>query len=236
MNQETLNPVMVAFYEALGYLPASLVNYFGRLGWSLDDKTEIISRDDMVKNFGLERVNSSPASFDPEKLLWLAGEYMRVLPLDEKVVGIIPFLTRAGLVKDPLDEPTRGKIRQVVQACGERLKVYTDIIGYGAFFFRDPVYDPKAVQKWLKKEGARELLQAAAEEIDVTTPFDAATLEARVRAFSDARQMIFGDINHVLRVAVTGQTIGLGVFETLAILGRDEVAKRIRHALQAILV
>ena len=76
-NREDLNPATVAFYRDIGYLPASLVNYFGRLGWSLDDKTEIIPLDMMIANFGLDRVNDSPASFDPEKLLWLAGEYMR---------------------------------------------------------------------------------------------------------------------------------------------------------------
>ena len=75
-NREDLNPATVAFYRELGYLPASMVNYFGRLGWSLDDKTEIIPLDVMIANFSLKCVNDSPASFDPEKLYWLAGEYM----------------------------------------------------------------------------------------------------------------------------------------------------------------
>ena len=76
----------------MGYLPEALVNYLGRLGWSLDDKTEFIPLDQMIANFGLERVNDSPASFDPDKLSWLAGEYMKVLPLDRKVEGVLPFL------------------------------------------------------------------------------------------------------------------------------------------------
>jgi glutamyl-tRNA synthetase len=103
------------------------------------------------------------------------------------------------------------------------------------FFFRDPVYDPQAVQKRLRKEGARELLLAAAEVISATIPFDHTTLEARIRAFCDAHQVKFGDVNHVLRVAVTGQTTGVGVFETLAILGKEEMAKRIAHALNAVM-
>src|SRR5262249_49383358 len=157
-------------------LPASLVNYFGRLGWSLDDKTEIIPLEDMIKNFGLERVNRSPASFDPEKLHWLAGEDLRRLPLEDKGDGVVPFLCRGGLVAEPLDALTRTKIRQVVEACGDRLKVFADIFLYGSFFFQDPIYDPQAVQKRLKKEGAGELLQAAAETLKETTPFDHATL------------------------------------------------------------
>jgi nondiscriminating glutamyl-tRNA synthetase len=236
MNQETLNPVMVAFYETMGYLPASLVNYFGRLGWSLDDKAEIIPLDQMIKNFGLERVNSSPASFDPEKLHWLAGEYMRMLPLEDKVVGVMPFLGRAGLVGDPIDAATRAKVREVVLACGDRLKIYTDIFQYGSFFFQDPVYDLHAVLKRLKKEGAADLLRAAAEALQDTDPFDHSTIEIRIKSFCEDRHVKLGDVNHVLRVAVTGVMIGPGVFEILAILGRDEVQRRITHALHLTLV
>jgi nondiscriminating glutamyl-tRNA synthetase len=231
MNQETLNPVMVAFYETMGYLPAAMVNYFGRLGWSLDDKTEIISLDDMIKNFGLERVNNSPASFDPDKLNWLAGEYMRTLPLEEKVEGVIPFLCRAGLVGDTIDEAARAKIRQVVAACGDRLKVYTDVFLYGSFFFQDPVYDPDAVRKRLKKDGAAELLREAAEILQAMPSFDHVALEARIKDFCTQKQIKLGDINHVLRVAVTGVMIGPGVFEILAILGKEEALKRIAKAL-----
>src|SRR5580765_297206 len=93
-SRDDLNPATVAFYRELGYLPAGLVNYLGRLGWSLDDKAEIIPLDEMTALFSLERVNNSPASFDPEKLAWLNGEYMKRLPSSEKVDGVIPFLRR----------------------------------------------------------------------------------------------------------------------------------------------
>src|SRR5262249_4646429 len=84
-----LNPISVAFYREMGYLPAALVNYLGRLGWSLDEKSEIIPLDQMIAHFSLERVNNAPGNFDPQKLLWLAGEYMRMLPLQERVQGVI---------------------------------------------------------------------------------------------------------------------------------------------------
>src|SRR5439155_8474759 len=137
------------------YLPEAVVNYLGRLGWSLDDKTEYIPLDVMVANFGLDRVNDSPARFDPDKLYWLAGEYMRLKPLPDKVVGCTAFLVRAGLVKEPLDAATRAKLEHVITASGDRIKLYSDILMYGAPFFRtDPQYDPKAVEKQLKKAGA----------------------------------------------------------------------------------
>ena len=93
--RDDLNPATVAFYREMGYLPAALINYLGRLGWSMDDHSEIIPLRTMVDNFGLDRVNSSPASFDPDKLYWVAGEYMKQMPLREKVAGCLPLDRRA---------------------------------------------------------------------------------------------------------------------------------------------
>src|SRR5438270_616179 len=93
-KNEALNPATAAYYRELGYLPESLINYFGRLGWSLDDKTEIMDQPTMIANFSLERVNDSPASFDPEKLYWVAGEYMKAAPVERKVEGVLPVLRR----------------------------------------------------------------------------------------------------------------------------------------------
>jgi nondiscriminating glutamyl-tRNA synthetase len=225
-NREDLNPATVAFYRELGYLPASVVNYFGRLGWSLDDKTEIIPLDMMIANFSLKRVNDSPASFDPEKLYWLAGEYMRMLPLDDKVAGVLPFLQRAGLV-GAVDDAMRLKVRKVLEACADRIKIYSDIYQYGAFFFRDPIYDPKAVEKRLKPGRNPQILSEVRELLAGIADFDAGSLEEQIKKYCEAQQIKIGDMNHILRVATTGVTIGPGVFECLAILGRDETLRRI---------
>src|SRR5262245_36506507 len=233
-KQENINPATVAFYRELGYLPTALVNYLGRLGWSLDDKTEIIALPDMIAKFSLDRVNNSPASFDPEKLLWLAGEYMRTLPLAEKAAGVLPFLQRAGLVGAEPDAATKHKIERVAEACGERLKIFSDALLYGAFFFRDPEYDPAAVEKRLRKPGAAEILRDVAGILKTIEPFDAKTLETQLQAVCQAKNIKPGDLNHILRVATTGVTIGPGVFECLAILGRDETLRRIDMALKLV--
>ncbi|MFO0964791.1 MAG: glutamate--tRNA ligase [Gemmataceae bacterium] len=230
-KNEELNPATVAYYRVLGYLPAALVNYFGRLGWSLDDKTEIMPLRTMIENFSLERVNNSPASFDPEKLYWMAGEYMKEAPLDVKLEGVLPVLRRAGLVGAVVDEATTTKVKQVIHAMGDRLKIFSDILQYGAFFFRDPVYDMQAVKKRLQKEGAPELLRDLAALLQAAEPFEAAPLEEKIKAFCEARAVKLGDVNHVLRVATTGVMVGPGVFECLAILGKDEVRRRIDNAL-----
>jgi len=86
-SRDDLNPAAIAFYQELGYLPTAIVNYLARLGWSLDDKAEKIALPDLIANFGLERVSSAPASFDPDKLYWLAGEYMRELPVADRAAG-----------------------------------------------------------------------------------------------------------------------------------------------------
>jgi len=230
-TNENLNPATVAFYRALGYLPAAMVNYFGRLGWSLDDKTEIMSLETMIENFGVDRINNSPASFDPEKLTWMAGEYMKLAPLETKIEGVLPVLRRAGLVGEEIDDNLRAKIAQVIGVCGDRLKVFSDILQYGAFFFRDPIYDMSLVQKRLHKEGAADLLRELDGFLSGIDPFEHAEIEERVKALVQEKGVKLGDVNHVLRVATTGVMVGPGVFECLAILGKDEVKKRIAKAL-----
>jgi glutamyl/glutaminyl-tRNA synthetase len=227
-KNESLNPVMVEYYRVMGYLPEALINYFGRLGWSLDDKTEIISLATMLANFGFDRVNNSPASFDPQKLHWVAGEYMRSAPVERKVEGVIPILRRAGLIGEIVD---RGRIAKVVTACGDRLKVYADVLNYGSFFFRDPQYYAKAVKQRLHKEGVPELLHEFADILANTEPFDVPTLEAKLHEFTTARQTKGGDLNHALRVATTGVMVGPGVFECLVIFGKHETLRRIEMAL-----
>jgi nondiscriminating glutamyl-tRNA synthetase len=227
-KNESLNPVMVEYYRVLGYLPEGLINYFGRLGWSLDDKTEIIPLEMMLANFGFNRVNDSPASFDPAKLHWVAGEYLRLAPVDRKVEGVIPILQRAGLLGETID---RDKIAKVVTACGDRLKIYADVLTYGAFFFRDPQYDSKAVKQRLHKDGIAEALREFAEVLKATEPFDVATLEAKLLEFSTTKAIKAGDLNHALRVATTGVMIGPGVFECLVIFGKQETLRRIDMAL-----
>jgi glutamyl-tRNA synthetase len=156
---------------------------------------------------------------------------MKQLSVEQKLEGVLPFLTRAGLVREPLDEQTRKTVRDILVASGDRLAVFSDILLYAAFFFRDPVYDPDAIKKRLQKAGMPALVREFAGVMRDVEPFDPPTLEARVRAFCEAKGVKFGDLNHALRVATTGVMVGVGVFETLTILGRDEALRRIDMAL-----
>jgi glutamyl-tRNA synthetase len=228
-KQERLNPAMVAFYQALGYLPASLVNYLGRLGWSLDDRTEIMPLATMIANFSLERVNDSPAQFDPERLYSFASDYMKALPIEEKVNGVIPFLRRAGLVGETVD---RDHIRRVVEACGDRIKVFSDILGSAApFFVKDPAYDDKAVEKRLRKDRVPGLLRDFRAVLATVEPFDTATLEEALQRFATERSFNPSLMILALRVATTGVEVGPGVYDGLWLLGRVETLRRIDLAL-----
>jgi glutamyl-tRNA synthetase len=124
----------------LGYLPEAMMNYLARLGWSYDASQEIFTRAELIEKFTLERVNNSPASHDPDKLYWIEGEWMKGLPLEKKVAGVLPFLSAEGLVSEPIDEPTRRRIEEVIKALGERLKVFSDVLKLGRKFFARDVY------------------------------------------------------------------------------------------------
>ncbi|HEY1586797.1 MAG TPA: glutamate--tRNA ligase family protein [Polyangia bacterium] len=231
---ETFNPVIVDFYEQVGYLPDAIVNYLLLLGWSLDDKTEWFSRDEMVRDFSLERVQKAPASFDPAKLQAFQTHYMQQVPLDDKVRRVRPFVERAGITVDD------AMLRRIVEALGDRIKVFGDILVQGAYLFGDevPSWDDKAFAKRVLAPGAVDKLRAYREWL--ATPAaagafergDAPSLEQATQAWLDERGWALVDIVHAVRVAVTGVGGGPGLFDCLALLGRDRCLGRIDRALQ----
>jgi glutamyl-tRNA synthetase len=232
---ETFNPVIVDFYEQIGYLPDALLNYLLLLGWSLDDKTEEFSREEMLRHFSLERVNKAPASFDPEKLVAFQARAMQKLPIKQRVAKVVPFLQRAKLVADPPSCDTGPYVTRILEAAGDRLKVAGDILDFEDFFAADDrlAYDEAAFEKRLRKPaGARELLRKYRNELANAEPFTAERLEQLTHAFVEAEGIKIGDIVHAIRVAVTGKAVGFGLFDTLAILGRERCLARIDRALE----
>ena len=231
---ETFNPVIVDFYRVAGFEPEAILNYLMLLGWSLDDKTEILSRDERIAHFGLEGVNKSAASFDPQKLMSFQERYMQALSLEERSERTLPFAVEAGWLPSPPGAADRSRLRAIVEAAGERIKVAGDVLDYDEFFVADErlAYDEKAFEKRLRKpERAAELLGALRGELAAAAEFSPAALERLCSAFVEARGLGLGDIVHAARVAVTGKAVGFGLFDILAILGRDRVLARIDRAL-----
>jgi len=225
---ESFNPVLVEFYEKVGYLPDAIVNYLVLLGWSLDDKTEEFTHQQMIDAFSLERVNKSPASLDVKKLFAFQERYMAALPLAEKVESVLPFLKSAGFDSD------YAVVTQIVEAAGPRLKVFGDILDYVDFFLPDEQlpYEPKAVEKHLKKEPGSGWIGQLRQIVATAEPFDVATLKAKIEAFIQEKQAKPIPVTQTIRVAVTGKEVGFGIYETLTILGRERCLARIDRAMK----
>ena len=151
---ETFNPVIVDFYREVGYLPDAIVNYLVLLGWAHEDgKSEFFARDEMVKLFSLERVNKGAASFDAKKLFAFQERYMQQLPLAGKVNLALPYLTRAGLISEPVADAERSLVTTIIAEAAHRIVVAGDILDYADFFLPDDrlPYDEKAFEKHIRK-------------------------------------------------------------------------------------
>jgi glutamyl-tRNA synthetase len=234
ITAETFNPVIVDFYEQVGYLSDAILNYLLLLGWSLDDKTEYLSRDEMIANFSLERVNKAPASFDPKKLSAFQDHYMQQVPLKQKVALVLPYLQRAGYVPKPTPCDVGPQLTRLVEAAGDRIKVAGDILSYADFFTDDEAltYDEATFDKRLRAAGATDLLWKYRQGLADVEPFEPASLEEYTKRFAAAENIQLNDIIHALRAALTGKGVGLGLFDTLAILGRERSVRRIELALE----
>src|SRR3954465_11601311 len=161
VNAETFNPVIVDFYEQVGYLPDALLNYLLLLGWSLDDKTEDFTPEEMLRHFSLERVNKAPASFDPEKLTAFQSRAMQRAPIKQRVAKAVQFLKRAKLISDPPSCDTAPYVTKILEAAGDRVKVAGDVLDFDDFFMPDArgKYEDAAFDKRIRKPAnARELL------------------------------------------------------------------------------
>ncbi len=232
-DADSFNPVIVDFYKTVGYLPDAIINYLALLGWALDDKTEHFSRQDLIEKFTLDRVNKAPASFDPAKLTAFETRHFAMLPAAEKIERVVPFLEKARLVASPPLAAERQTIEKVVAAAGDRIKVAGDILAFSYFVQPDEelVYDEKAVEKNLRATGTVALLAKFRDRLASAEPFDPPTLEKLMHDFAATEGVKIGQIVHPVRVALTGQSIGLGLFDTLAILGQERSLRRIGRAM-----
>lgn len=222
----------VGEYRTMGYLPEALVNYMALLGWSYDGEQEFFTLDELAGKFDIGRVNPKPAAFDPDKLLWMNTQWIQRLPVDERVARLVPFLSRAGLVEEPLTEGARGHLARIVELLGDRIKTLSDVVDLAGFFLaHEVVYDNIAVSKVLTKEGAADTLAALRMVLTALPDFDAETLEAAIRGLAEERQTGLGKMIQPLRVALTGTQVSPGIFETMEILGRETTLARIEKAL-----
>ncbi len=208
--------------RAAGYLPAAVRNYIALLGWGDADDETIIPTGELVKRFDIARVARNPASFDERKLRWVNGRYMRELGTDE--------LTRR--VEEYLSHPPRDGLREAVMISQEKIQTLADFWPLAGFIFDGPRDDPKAREKWLGDDGRAALGHARAALADVD-PWSVQTIEAALGAVLESDSLKPGRLYQPIRVALSGTTVSPGIFETLAVLGRDESLARMDSALKA---
>ena len=224
----TMNPVMVRFYQEVGFLPEAVLNTLARLGWSLDDKTEVLSLGDVVKHFTLDRVVKAPAGLDADKLLSFQEHWMGQRSVEERTDLAMPMVERAGLTA------SREHVAAVVDALGDRFKLASDILNFEEFFVADEAmeYDAKAFKKRLQKDPAAVgHLTAYRDELAGLSDWTVDGLQALTDRFCEAREIGLGKIVHAIRVSTTGKAAGAGIFDTLAVIGRDSVLARIDRTL-----
>lgn len=215
----------VGDFKSEGFLPAALFNFLALLGWSPGEDREVMTREEMIALFSLDRVKSNPARFDMKKLTWMNGEYMQHVERAEFTARFRAELAQAGLW-DGSGDP--AYLDAIVEQMHSRTKVYDEVVPSNAYFFTDDfAYDEKAFRKRLRKEGVPELLADMNAQFRQLTEFTPESTEQALRSLCDARGIEVGELVHPVRVAVSGLAVGPGLFEMLALLGQQRVVERI---------
>jgi len=224
--------VSVVEYRDAGYLPGAVRNYLALLGWSTEDSQQIFEKDELVQKFTLERAKPSPAIFDPAKLLWMNGEYIRKTPVKELVQLSIPFMKKAGLLtRDPAPQEL-ARLETVVALEHEKIKLLSDIPHLVDFLLKDEVvYEPEAVEKVLKKPGASGVVADLMERFSILEPFTAASTEKTCRDYAVEKNFKTSPVFHPVRVSVSGRTQGPSLFHMLEVLGKEKSLARMKKAL-----
>ncbi|TML18367.1 MAG: glutamate--tRNA ligase [Actinobacteria bacterium] len=210
--------VTVDEFRHAGYYAPALMNFLALLGWSYDDKTTIMSRDELIERFTLDRVVPSPATFDYEKLDWLNGVYLRALPTDEYADELVRFLREQGY---DWDEELIRRAASIVQEKIERFGQFPDFAG---FLFRDIEPDASLL------DGRAPVVTAARAELERVDPFAAPQIETALRGLAERLELSPRKAFEPIRVAVTGSKISPGLFESIELLGKEKTLRRLDAA------
>ncbi len=217
-------------YKRRGYLPEALVNFLARLGWSYGDQ-EIFTKEELIEHFTLENVGKSAAVFDEDKLLWLNHHYIK--EADEKRMAnlLIEYMIQEGVVSE--SEASKLEKNYLVKLVGlfkKRSRTLVEMADWTDFLFADHIdYEPELAEKYLRPEKA-DLLKGLIKKLEKLDKYANEEIEQAVRAYLEEKGKSLGTIAQTCRVALTGKTVGAGLFRTMEILGRDKVLQRLKKA------
>lgn len=222
-------------FKEQGYLKEALVNYLTLLGWAPGGDEEIFSVEDTIRRFSLDNVSKTAAIYDINKLSWVNGYYLRSLDLDYITREAIPFFIKKGLVDKDEAEKKYDYIKRVVSAVREKVKLLSEVADASEYFFKDiEEYDPKGVEKRFKKDNVVELLTKGKFALEKASDFSVEAVEKAYRDLIDELGIKGGDIIHPTRLALSGRTVGPGLFDIISILGKEECLRRMDKAIEFI--
>jgi glutamyl-tRNA synthetase len=204
-------------FRERGYIPEALINFLARLGWAYDDKTEVYSREDLLKFFSLERVSPSPAVFDYEKLAWLNGVHLRNLSTEDYADRVVTYLREQGVHWD------EELVRRAAPLVQEKIETLDQFPGYVRFLFEE-------IEPERALDGAVPVLREAESALADLEPFEAEVIERALRGLAARLELKPRDAFQPIRVAVTGSKVSPGLFESIELLGRDETVRRLAAA------
>jgi glutamyl-tRNA synthetase len=221
----------VEYYIRRGYLPAAVRNYLCLLGWSPKDNREKIDINEIIRIFELRNIGRSSATFDPDKLHWLNGEYARELSDSEFYDLAVAKLKSSGV---KLDNYPEEYVRDALQTCKGKINTFDELPAYCGFYFTDNFeYNPEGVGKHFTVEN-KPKLKAVRDALSTLKKFDVAEIEATLKSVAVNLGVKVGAIVHPTRLAVTGTNVGPSLYHLLEVLGKEKVVARVDCALRRI--
>jgi glutamyl-tRNA synthetase len=216
-------------YRHLGYLPEAMLNFLALLGWSPGDDRELFSRDELIERFTLEGISGGNAVFNPAKLDWFNQQHMNRLPPGELAERLEPALREAGLWRDEYRDGRREWLGRVIDLVRPRARRLDDLVRSARPFLAEQVvFDPEAVSKHLGSPDLAAHMSALRDALSDLEPFDAPSIEARLRDVAARRSIKAAALIHAARVAATGEAVSPSLFDVLSLLGRETTIGRLR--------
>lgn len=212
-------------YKNMGFLPDALVNYLSLMGWAPGNDVEILPVSEIVKLFDVKDVNKTGAIFDMDKLSWMNGQYIKNMDPGKLTERTEEFLKSKNILDAKFD---RGQWEKIIPAYKERTRTLEDFISVYKIFFGDELeYDEQAVEKYLKKPSSKDIMNRCKTVAEACAKFDKVSVEESYRKLADELKIKAAELIHPTRVAISGKTVGAGLFEMMELLGREKVLKRL---------
>lgn len=219
----------VRTYREDGYLPEAFFNYIALLGFGTTEGQEIFTKEELIEAFSIERCHKANAIFDPEKLLWMNGYYIRNSTPERLLTLSLPFLKQAGLIKESLTEEEKEYLKKLIYLHREKIKTLKELPLWIDYFLKDEIeYEEEAVKKYLDEKG-KEIISELLPYLEKCESFNKEQLENSLRKFFEENKYKTKEVFHPLRVALSGKMKGPGIFELLEFLGKEKVIKRMKN-------